>query len=299
MQLQDLLGRPIHSKEVKEFLARCGLPSNPTPNYDSYGNLFWVRATNDEKGVESVFMGYVRYAPAYGEPIGSYNKEKDQLILHEISVYPEKAGGNSVVDLPFGLNLGDDKKTVEEKIGKKLTGKCKTDYGFGYDAFFEEFRLIVALNFDERLSWIRLFKLELNEKERARLKARLRSQNKNIDPSRIPEIQALGAKTPMAAWRKRMVEGDDMFSEQSIAAVEAALASYAQTLCEATQKKSASAVYSRTAKLVKALNKINDKYGLIETVEREELWEWIDALVRKTGLELGEDVDITEEWREW
>ena len=65
------------------------------------------------------------------------------------------------------------------------------------------------------------------------------------------------------------------------------------------QKKSASAVYSRTAKLVKALNKINDKYGLIETVEREELWGWIDALVRKTGLELGEDVDITEEWREW
>jgi len=103
----------------------------------------------------------------------------------------------------------------------------------------------------------------------------------------------------MAAWRKRMVEGDDMFCEQSIAAVEAALASYAQTLCEATQKKSASAVYSCTAKLVKALNKINDEYGLIETVEREELWEWIDALVRKTGLELGEDVDITEEWREW
>ena len=299
MKLQDLLGRPIHSKEVKEFLARCGLPSNPTPKYDSYGNLFWVRATNDEKGVYSVFTGYVRYADMYGEPIGSYNKEKDQLILHEISVYPEKAGGNSVIDLPFGLNLGDDKKTVEEKIGKKLTGKCKTDYGFGYDAFFEEFRLIVPLNFDERLSWIRLFKLELHEKERARLKARLRSQNKNIDPSRIPEIQVLGAKTPMAAWRKRMVEGDDMFSKQSIAAVEAALASYAQTLCEATQKKSASAVYSRTAKLVKALNKINDKYGLIETVEREELWGWIDALVRKTGLELGEDVDITEEWREW
>ncbi len=175
MQLQDLLGRPIHSKEVKEFLARCGLPRNPTPKYDSYGNLFWVRATNDEKGVDSVFTGYVRYAPACGEPIGSYNKEKDQLILHEISVYPEKAGGNSVVDLPFGLNLGDDKKTIEEKIGKKLTGKCKTDYGFGYDAFFEEFRLIVALNFDERLSWIRLFKLELHEKEHARLKARLRS----------------------------------------------------------------------------------------------------------------------------
>ena len=60
MQLQDLLGRPIHSKEVKEFLARCGLPSNPTLNYDSYGNLFWVRATKDDLGVASVFTCYVR-----------------------------------------------------------------------------------------------------------------------------------------------------------------------------------------------------------------------------------------------
>ena len=76
MQLQDLLGRPIHSKEVKEFLARCGLPSNPTPNYDSYGNLFCVRATNDEKGVDSVFTGYVRYADMYGEPSAVIIKKK-------------------------------------------------------------------------------------------------------------------------------------------------------------------------------------------------------------------------------
>ena len=52
-------------------------------------------------------------------------------------------------------------------------------------------------------------------------------------------------------------------------------------------------------KLVKKLNKINDKYGLIETMEREELCEWMNAIIRKTGLELADDVDITDEYREW
>ena len=45
--------------------------------------------------------------------------------------------------------------------------------------------------------------------------------------------------------------------------------------------------------------KINDKYGLIETMEREELCDWLNTLIRKTGLELGNNVDITDEYREW
>jgi len=83
MKLQDLLGRPIHSPEIKEFFAQYHLPQNPLPNHDAYGNLFWVHVNNKEKTIYTVFTGYVRYAPIYGEPIGSYNKAKDQLILHE------------------------------------------------------------------------------------------------------------------------------------------------------------------------------------------------------------------------
>ena len=86
MEIQDLLGRPIHSPEIKEFLAKYHLPQNPNPEYDAYGNLFWVRVNNEEKTIRCLFTGYVRYAPAYGEPIGNYNKEKDQLILHQITI---------------------------------------------------------------------------------------------------------------------------------------------------------------------------------------------------------------------
>lgn len=37
----------------------------------------------------------------------------------------------------------------------------------------------------------------------------------------------------------------------------------------------------------------------IETMEREELADFIDKAARLAGLDIGEDEDITEEWREW
>ena len=301
MEIQDLLGRPIHSPEIKDFLAQYHLPQKPNPEYDAYGNLFWVRVNNEENTIRCLFTGYVRYARTYGEPIGNYNKDKDQLILHEITIYPLATPNGKIPekDLPFGLNIGDDKTTIEQKIGKKLTRKEVSDYGSTYDVLFEEFSLLVALNPKEQLDRLMLFKLELYEKKRIRLKALLKSQNKNIDPNRISEIQAFLSETPIAQWRQRMAEGDDMFSEESITAVEKALTEYVQTLCEAIQKKNATTVYNSMGKLVKTLNKINDKYGLIETMEREELCEWMNIIIRKTGLELEDNVDITDEYREW
>ena len=302
MEIQDLLGRPIHSPEIKDFFAQYHLPQKPNPEYDAYGNLFWVPVNNEENTIRCLFTGYVRYARTYGEPIGNYNKDKDQLILHEMTIYPQATPNGKIPekDLPFGLNIGDDKKTIEQKIDKKLTGKRLSNVGGTfYEIFFEEFRLLLALNPNEQLNWLTIFKLDLYEKERIRLKALLKSQNKNIDPNRIPEIQAFLSETPIAQWRQRMAEGDDMFSEESITAVETALTEYVQTLCKIVQKKNATTVYNSMGKLVKTLNKINDKYGLIETMEREELCEWLNTLIRKTGLELADNVDITDEYREW
>lgn len=89
MEFQNLLGRPIHSEEVKDFLSKYGLPQNPTPNYDAYGNLFCVKANNKAMGIHAVFTGYIRYSKTYGEPIGNYHRDRDQLILHEITVDTE------------------------------------------------------------------------------------------------------------------------------------------------------------------------------------------------------------------
>lgn len=52
--------------------------------------------------------------------------------------------------------------------------------------------------------------------------------------------------------------------------------------------------------LVLALNKLNEKtdYCLLETEERESIWEIIQNSAVKCGL-VDPDDDITEEWREW
>ena len=114
MEIQDLLGRPIHSPEIKDFFAQYYLPQNPEPEYDAYGNLFWVRVNNEENTIRCLFTGYVRYARTYGEPIGNYNKDKDQLILHEMTIYPQATPNGKIPEkeLPFALNIGDDKKTI-------------------------------------------------------------------------------------------------------------------------------------------------------------------------------------------
>ena len=53
-------------------------------------------------------------------------------------------------------------------------------------------------------------------------------------------------------------------------------------------------------KAVLALNKLNEKtdYALIETVERENIWELIQTSAVECGLQNPAE-DITEEWRDW
>ena len=59
-------------------------------------------------------------------------------------------------------------------------------------------------------------------------------------------------------------------------------------------------LYRHVKKLVLALNKLNEKtdYCLLETEERESIWEIIQNSAVECGLVNPED-DITEEWREW
>ncbi|MDD2815366.1 MAG: hypothetical protein PHP00_06455 [Thiotrichaceae bacterium] len=49
------------------------------------------------------------------------------------------------------------------------------------------------------------------------------------------------------------------------------------------------------------LNALNEncEHGLIETEQREQLYEIISAAAMDAGLEIGEEEDITGEWREW
>ena len=97
-----------------------------------------------------------------------------------------------------------------------------------------------------------------------------------------------------------MNECDDCdFTQKDIAKCEALILDYLAALegiTEPTDKE----IMKYVKKLVLALNKLNEKtdYSLLETEEREAIWEIIQNSAVECGLSDPED-DITEEWREW
>jgi len=60
------------------------------------------------------------------------------------------------------------------------------------------------------------------------------------------------------------------------------------------------AIMEQVKNLVLALNRLNEKvgYSMIETGEREAIWEIIQNSAEECGLQDPAD-DVTEEWREW
>ena len=89
------------------------------------------------------------------------------------------------------------------------------------------------------------------------------------------------------------------FTQKDIAKCEALILEYLvalESITEPTNKE----IMKHVKKLVLALNKLNEKtdYCLLETEERESIWDIIQNSAVECGLANPED-DITEEWREW
>ncbi|MFK4822872.1 hypothetical protein ACI0FS_22320 [Ochrobactrum quorumnocens] len=96
-----------------------------------------------------------------------------------------------------------------------------------------------------------------------------------------------------------MVEGDELFNEADIATAETALNAFIDTVKAATSQRDAQAIQAAVKDIVLAINEINGRSGMIETLERDELGVLIDTVVRASGFSLPDDEDITAEWREW
>lgn len=302
MTLPDLLGKSILSAELQSFMAEYRLPVNPESYHGFPGNVYNVHSGNKEKGIYFTFDGYNRYKPEYGEPVQRYDISKDELFLVEITIenkFPDSKKP-SPVELPFGLQFGDAEATVYQKLGKKPYEKSEASYGYCQWTRFDDFRVLAAIGPDRTLIWVRFMKLTLDEKEKIRLKKFLSGQNSNIDPESAGSIIRLAEKMPVQQWRHRMADGDDAFTEKGIEAVEKLLNDYLQSLAELARQKKASGIYNSVKKVVNSLNKTNEKHShFIETLEREELCEFINQAVRMTGLKVDEAIDLTEEWREW
>ncbi|MGO4530395.1 hypothetical protein AB4Z30_15035 [Paenibacillus sp. 2TAF8] len=106
---------------------------------------------------------------------------------------------------------------------------------------------------------------------------------------------------PTILWSKRMVEdGDDMFTEERIQMSEQVLDYFLNELFALQGTKDAEQIMKSVEKVVVTFNEMNEAHDyFIETMEREELADFIDKAARLAGLHIKEGEDITEEWREW
>lgn len=79
-----------------------------------------------------------------------------------------------------------------------------------------------------------------------------------------------------------------------------ALDTYLHQLIALQETKDFERMIKAVEEVVVRFNEMNEANGyFIETMEREELADFIDKAVRLAGLDIQENEDITEEWREW
>ncbi|WP_249929407.1 hypothetical protein [Planococcus rifietoensis] len=113
------------------------------------------------------------------------------------------------------------------------------------------------------------------------------SQNANLSEDSLPTEE----------WRIRIDDGDDQFTEENLVATETVLQGYKDRLSH-LQEPSEKKIVQEVKEVVIRLNALNEEYDFfIETLEREELQEFIMEKAQQVGLET--EKDITAEWREW
>ena len=107
-------------------------------------------------------------------------------------------------------------------------------------------------------------------------------------------------ETVIAPMIRFLTEYDDCgFTQKHVANCEVLILDYLTAL-EKIAKPTNEEIMTHVNTLVLALNELNQKadYCLLETEEREAIWEIIQTSAVACGLVDPED-DITEEWREW
>jgi hypothetical protein len=105
-------------------------------------------------------------------------------------------------------------------------------------------------------------------------------------------------KKPTLRWRTHI--GDDSaFSEESITATDKILETFEERL--KNTKHDQDAILAEVRDVILLLNDLNNvKYpGLIWTLEREELADFIESCAKDAGLQVKDGTDITEDWRDW
>ena len=294
----DAIGLPLRDGKVVELLriTNTKLPEKghhaPTTYNieDGFSFQFRSRYVFEHSFLEPPFLTFDKPFPR--APFENPDDDVCEPILEEVSISDSFKG-----PLPFGLVFGVD--NVDFLSQGKPYQKIKYSEGYGNCFLRGKYNLELQYTGTNVLHRVRISLISNYTKTFLRRKELLKEQNKNIKPERDESILLVKPFSPTTAWRERMAGGDECFSAESIDATDVIIDKFLEQLVVATQEKKANKVWSAVKKVVISLNKLNDKHNHIETMEREEMCEFIDTAVKATGYIIEKGEDITCDWREW
>jgi hypothetical protein len=223
-------------------------------------------------------------------------KLTNPLTTDSIGFYDDFTG-----EFPCGLSQDTDYETVN--LGIKISFEKNPYGGFGKDFLVEG--CVVSLYFDDEKQFksVTLKTLDPHTALLIQFKKDLSAQKTNINANF--SAKNLNLPSPVIAWRQRIAgdgvaPGDNIFTEDNLAASQNVLNDFLAEVQTASAKKSPTQLLVAVKNVVKSLNKITKKMSnFIETSEREELVPYIENVVKAAGLQIPQGLDITLEWRDW
>ncbi|MFD9899356.1 hypothetical protein [Mesorhizobium sp. NPDC059025] len=300
----DMLGRSIADPVVASYLADHEL-LDPT-DFRKYTEIGSFGGPNSGFNLRSDPLRV--YLSQYEEIRSRNLPDDEEMIVTQLSftgpdtINNQQRAYTSI--LPLRLAFGDSTDIVAKKLDvlpfREEKSTTLPDYSAERFVFWYAVdRLHVIAKYD---GGHRLMAVYLQQADRNTLRAERRRASLDkyeIIPGNVEKIEALRARIPTPRWREAMDDGDDLFNEADIAKADALLNTFIDRVKDATGKADAAAIYAAVKHLVLGLNQINTQSGMIETLERDELGDLIDHVVRTTGFNLAEGEDVTSEWREW
>lgn len=120
---------------------------------------------------------------------------------------------------------------------------------------------------------------------------------RNYIEGEILMLEKMKKEKPTEHWKQNMKHGDEHYTDEIIEQSEKALDIFIDGLTSLGEKANEQTIMECVKSVVIRFNELDENYYFIETLEREEIFDFIVKAVTLAGIEV--KGDITEEWRNW
>ena len=226
--------------------------------------------------------------------------ENNELILSEITLYPNE----TKLNLPFGLNLHESIEEVKNKLSKflvledNLADRFQLKYSID-----DDYKLLLTFTSDEKLKWMRIWILDIDTFRFIERRRNIDNMSKYIIPEKAPKIITFIDDKPTTQWQFKFEEMEEQEEYENLfifcQKADILFDKFIYEVSDGTKMKDARYIYNATEVVVKELNKLNETYEEIHTMEREDICDFIEKIILETGFKIEEGDDITWEWRNW